>query len=237
MNSQSYLLWKQDDVEQLPDILNADEEDIQIEFDDDSLYTNSDGFKNKKPIPDEECENFHELTRSEDNLREIQKNKASVFEYGLSILGKIILVSNWINNKDSEELNDYYYDLYFVILEFLIETIQGTKSENLETVFVKDSNGKNLFGTFLLDINRLMIEENDDELSYQVRKDMMDFLMAFIEESETPTTGIIEISSVILPISILESILITMSKLFEINMLKEEQKKRKKKIKKIIERK
>ena len=231
LNNQGYLLWKQDDVEQLPDILNADEEDIQIEFDDDSLYTNSDGFKNKKPIPDEECENFHELTRSEDNLREIQKNKASVFEYGLSILGKIILVSNWINNKDSEELNDYYYDLYFVILEFLIETIQGTKSENLETVFVKDSNGKNLFGTFLLDINRLMIEENDDELSYQVRKDMMDFLMAFIEESETPTTGIIEISSVILPISILESILITMSKLFEINMLKEEQKKKKEKTK------
>ena len=174
--------------------------------------------KNKKPNPDSECENLHEVTRSEENFKEIQKNKASVFEYMLSILSKIILLSKWINSKDEDNLDDYFYDLYFVILEFLIETIQGTRCENLQTVFQHDqSNGnRNLFGVFLLEINRLMLEENDTELSYQVRKDMMDFLMAFLEESATPENGIIEISSVIIPISILESIVSTMSKLYDI---------------------
>ena len=53
---------------------------------------------------------------------------------------------------------------------------------------------------------------------------MMGFLIAFIEESATPPEGIVEISSVILQISILENILITMSKLYE-------SKRRKRKIK------
>ena len=214
-------LWRTDESGKNPNILNSSDEEEETENETlingeyNNISFNVENVRNKKPVPDEDCENFHEVTRSEENLKEFTKNKASVFEYCLSILGKIILVSNWINNKETEELDDYYYDLYFVILEFLIETIQGTRGENLQTVFVKDSNGKHLFGTFLLDINRLMIEENDDELSYQVRKDMMDFLMAFIEESATPPEGIVEISSVILPISILESILITMSKLYE----------------------
>ena len=168
-----------------------------------------------KPVPDIECEDLHEITRSEDKNNEEQKSKASVFEFMLSILGKIILLSGWNNSKNLANLDDYLYDLYFVILEFLIETIQGTKAENLETVFKKDSNGKNLFGTFLNDIHKLIHEDNEEELSYQVRKDMMDFLMTFLEESATPPIGIIEISTVILPINILENIVNTMNKLYE----------------------
>ena len=44
---------------------------------------------------------------------------------------------------------------------------------------------------------------------------MMNFLMSFIKENGTLPEEIIEINSVILLISILESILITMSKLYE----------------------
>ena len=44
---------------------------------------------------------------------------------------------------------------------------------------------------------------------------MMNFLMSFIEENATLPEEIIEINSVILLISILESILIKMSKLYE----------------------
>ena len=44
---------------------------------------------------------------------------------------------------------------------------------------------------------------------------MIYFLIAFIEESTNPLEGIVEISSVILPIIILECILIKMNKLFE----------------------
>ena len=168
-----------------------------------------------KPVPDLECEDLHEITRSEDKNYDEQRSKASVFEFMLSILGKIILLSGWNNSKNIVNLDDYLYDLYFVILEFLIETIQGTKMENLETVFKKDNNGKNLFGTFLNEIHGLIHEDNEEELSYQVRKDMMDFLMTFLEESSTPPIGIIEISSVILPINILENIVNTMSRLYD----------------------
>lgn len=190
--------------------------------------------KTRKPIPDIECENMHEVSRSEENYKEIKNNKASVFEYMISILSKIILLSKWIGNKDKEELDDYFYDLYFVILEFLIETIQGTKSEYLETVFANNKNiidkiefknaktsnnvakveKTNLFGTFLSDINRLVLEDNDCDLSYQVRKEMMNFLMAFLEESATPKNGPIEISTIILPITILDSIVLTMTRLY-----------------------
>ena len=168
-----------------------------------------------KPIPDIECDDLHEITRSEDKINEESCSKASVFEFMLSILGKIILLSGWNHSKNIANLDDYLYDLYFVILEFLIETIQGTKMENLETVFKKDNNGKNLFGTFLNEIHGLIHEDNEEELSYQVRKDMMDFLMTFLEESSTPPIGIIEISTVILPINILENIVNTMTRLYE----------------------
>ena len=117
-------------------------------------------------------------------------------------------------------MDDYLYDLYFVILEFLIETIQGTKTENLDTVFRVDNNGKNLFGTFLNDIQRLIHQDTDEELSYQVRKDMVDFLVTFLEESSTPPNGIIEISQVILPIDILDNIVNIMDKFY--NSIKEE---------------
>ena len=168
-----------------------------------------------KPVPDVECEDLHEITKSEDKNIEEQRSKASVFEFMLSILGKIILLSGWNNSKNLANLDDYLYDLYFVILEFLIETIQGTKKENLETVFKKDANDKNLFGTFLNEIHGLIHEDNEEELSYQVRKDMMDFLMTFLEESSTPQVGIMEISSIILPINILENIVNTMNRLYD----------------------
>ena len=43
----------------------------------------------------------------------------------------------------------------------------------------------------------------------------MDFIMAFLEESATPSNGIVEISSVLLPSTILDSIIATMNKLYE----------------------
>ena len=140
--------------------------------------------------------------------------KASVFEYLLSVLGKIILISNWIYNKD-DDLDEFFYDIYFVILEFLIETIQGTSTENLSKIFNKEKKSKNLFGNFLREINYLLLDDsNHNSLNYVIRKDMIDFVMAFIEESATPPNGIVEITNVILPVKVLDSILITMNKLY-----------------------
>ena len=77
----------------------------------------------------------------------IYTRKASVFEYLLSVLGKIILLSQWMDNKNNDP-DQYFYDLYFVILEFLIETIQGTSSENLAKVFTNEKKRKCLFAIF-----------------------------------------------------------------------------------------
>jgi len=141
--------------------------------------------------------------------------KASVFEYLLRVLGKIILLSHWINNRD-DYLDQYFYDIYFLILEFLIETVQGSSRENLNKVFVGEKKGKCLFEKFLSDINQILIDDSSNSpLNYVLRKDLMDFIMAFLEESATPSNGIVEISSVLLPSTILDSIIATMNKLYE----------------------
>ena len=141
--------------------------------------------------------------------------KASVFEYLLRVLGKIILLSHWINNRE-EYLDQYFYDIYFLILEFLIETVQGSSRENLNKVFMGEKRGKCLFEKFLTDINQILIDDSSNApLNYVLRKDLMDFIMAFLEESATPPNGIVEISSVLLPSTILDSIIATMNKLYE----------------------
>ena len=141
--------------------------------------------------------------------------KASVFEYLLRVLGKIILLSHWINNRE-DYLDQYFYDIYYLILEFLIETVQGSSRENINKVFVGEKKGKCLFEKFLSDINQILIDDSSNApLNYILRKDLMEFIMAFLEESATPPNGIVEISSVLLPSTILDSIIATMNKLFE----------------------
>ena len=62
----------------------------------------------------------------------------------------------------------------------------------------------------------MLIDDSSNALlNYIIRKDMMDFIMAFLEESSTPANGIVDISSVVLPATILESIIATMNKLYE----------------------
>ena len=97
----------------------------------------------------------------------------------------------------------------------MIKNIKRTSNENLAKVFKKEKKRKCLFAIFLSEINRLLIDDSfDNDLNYVIRKDMMDFLMAFLEESATPSNGIIEISSTLLPGTILDSIIATMNKLY-----------------------
>ena len=155
------------------------------------------------------------LLESKNDFHNNYSKRASVFEYLLRVLGKILLLSKWMNNR-SDELDDYFYDLYFIILEFLIETIQGTSRENLNKIFSGEKKNKRFFERFLVEINPMLIDDSSNApLNYIIRKDMMDLIMAFLEESATPSNGIVEISSVILPATILESIIATMNKLYE----------------------
>lgn len=169
---------------------------------------------NGNAIPYHKRLNKSNTINSQAENSSVYNRKASVFEYFISILGKIILLSKWINSRE-EHPDEYLYDLYFGILEFLIETIQGSSTENLVKVFAMEKK-KNLFGKFLSDISALIGDDTlNSKLHVSIRKDMMDFLMAFLEESATPSIGVNEISSVILPMTVLESILATMSKLYD----------------------
>ena len=53
-----------------------------------------------------------------------------------------------------------------------------------------------------------------------LRKEMVDFLVIFLEESSTPPNSIIEISQIILPINILDNIVNITDKFY--NSIKEE---------------
>ena len=74
------------------------------------------------------------MIESKNDFHNNYTKRASVFEYLLRVLGKIILLSNWMNNK-SDILDEYYYDVYNSIIRFLIETIQGRARENLNKIF------------------------------------------------------------------------------------------------------
>ena len=84
------------------------------------------------------------MLESKNEFHNNYSKRASVFEYLLRVLGKILLLSNWMNNR-SEELDMYYYDIYFIILEFLIETVQGTTRENLNKIFSGDKKKQKIF--------------------------------------------------------------------------------------------
>ena len=170
--------------------------------------------KNKKPNPDTEIEDLHEVTISEEYLLEIQKNSASIFEYMLSIVGKIMLLSKWIISKENEIFDEFLYDLYFVILEFLIETIQGTKQDYILSIINQNIESPDLFANVLQDIKLLIFKENHSEIAFQVKKDSFDFLMAFLEECETPERLLFKISSVILPTEIPKKMVTTMRLLY-----------------------
>ena len=159
--------------------------------------------------------------------------RASVFEYFLRILGKILLLSNWEDNR-SDVLDDYFYDVFNCVIRFLIETVQGSSRENLNKIFSGGKKNKRFFEKFLIEFNPLLIDDSSKgSLNYIFRKDIIDFIMAFLEESSTPSNGIVDISSVVLPATILESIIATMNKLYEDQIEDEENNKDKKnKIKK-----
>ena len=167
--------------------------------------------KNKKNYKN----SFHTSMVETKNDFQSYNKKASVFEFFLRVLEKILLLSNWINNRN-EELDDYFYDIYYIILEFLVESIQGTTRDNLNKIFAGDKKSKRFFERFLVEINPMLIDDTSNNLvNYIIRKDMLDFIMAFLEESATPPNGIVEISSIILPATILESIIATMNKIYE----------------------
>ena len=137
----------------------------------------------------------------------------------IHILLKIIMLAKWEKSKLSAETQNqhsYYYDIFFAIIELLIEMIQGTKREYLNTLLEKNEENKTtLFHLFLTKVRLLLLTNKNESVTiYKVRKDIMDFIVTFLEEKNTPPKIILLISSILSPQSILDTIVATMKKLF-----------------------
>jgi len=159
------------------------------------------------------------------DFNEIHSNKSilSTFEFMLEMLNKIIIISSW-NNLDygSESTNvAYYYDIFSVIIEFLIEMIQGTDKIYLNSLLINNEqeNDKNIriskIEIFLQNIKPIILrDETDSYYVYLVRKELIDFICTFIEEKNTPERLRTLITNIFNPKVIFVSLINTMKKLY-----------------------
>ena len=140
-------------------------------------------------------------------------NKVTLFNLLLKIFDKIILLSKWdkvdFNVEDSSI--SYYYDIFFAITELLIEMVQGTEEENLKNIEEESIT----FKSFLLVTKEIVLkDQNNSIILYNVRNDIVNFLMAFLEEKATPPNLINLIGRFLIPNEISKSIVNTMKKLY-----------------------
>ena len=123
-------------------------------------------------------------------------SKISFFDIMLFMADKIITVSSWENPKTKDEVQDYFYGVFFCIIEMLIEIIQGSEQHNFD-VFDFDIERKdtstNIYPQgealriFLVNIKGILFNnEIDSDILFCIRKDLMEFLLAFLEEYNCP---------------------------------------------------
>lgn len=161
--------------------------------------------------------------------------KITYYDMMLFVLEKIIILSSWEKAKSEEEVQDYFYGLFSCIIEMLIEMVQGTEQNNFNNLirtkrvkkfkyfgnaFDNDEdpilyeNGKAL-KSFLNNIKALMFNDfSDSETIFSIRKNLMEFLLAFIEEYNCPKEIKQMIMSSYHPSSIIKSICIVMKKYY-----------------------
>jgi len=179
---------------------------------------------NLKPFPNNNCTTYNSTYHQQDQLNyfSTQEEKLSTFELMLDVLNKIILIAQW-NNVDYGMENPtvgYYYDIFSVIIEFLIEMIQGTEASNLESLLRKkraknDEADDFKIIIFFQNIKQILIrDDNDSIIVYQVRKDLIDFICAFLEEKSTPQKLINVITNLFNPYLIFNCLINIMKKLY-----------------------
>ena len=143
-----------------------------------------------------------------------ENKEIKFYDLMLCILMKIITLAKWESVSSTDKDIDYYFDLFYAIVELLIEIIQGTPEDNFpslmemkktkKTPFIiqeraytqasanRDKSFINkedepLFPIFLQFIKVILFrDESELETIYQVRKTLIDFLLAFLEEKNCP---------------------------------------------------
>ena len=154
--------------------------------------------------------------KDEDGYDVGAKTYISFFNFLLCIISKIILISGWDKEKliRGEHYSTYYYDIFSFTIELCIEMIQGTTLENLNTVIEGDNAEQSFLYTFLINAKSLIFLDVDNEVIFKCRLDLINFIMAFLEEKNTPNIIILTIYRVINPNDLIISIKKNMKMLY-----------------------
>ena len=143
----------------------------------------------------------------------------NIFDLMMCILNKILLLGKWeeVTFESNDSSIDYFYEIFFCLMEFSIEMIQGTSKENLQTIIdsFERKDEKSYFYRFLV-AAKLVLKNNanDCDTLYKVRFDLINFVAAFIEERNTPQKIISLIENLYNPMNIFDSIVATLKKLY-----------------------
>ena len=143
----------------------------------------------------------------------------NVFDLMMCTLQKILIFAQWeqVNYESDEQNISYFYDLFFCMIEFSIEMIQGTSIQNTELIIDKEGhkNENSYFYQFLTQARPVLCNNhNDSEIVYDVRINILSFLQGFIEEKSTPRKIIILIENIYNPMSMFEVTITILKKLY-----------------------
>ena len=144
----------------------------------------------------------------------------NMFDLMMACLTKILVLAKWneVTFDSDEGTVSYYYEIFFCMIEFSIEMIQGTSRENTNLIIPNEGEKKDensLFYKFLLQAKGVLKNNaNDSETLYNVRNDIISFIQAFIEEKSTPEKVISVMQNLFNPVTIFECIVSTLKKLY-----------------------
>ena len=162
--------------------------------------------------------NFQTLFFKEIKI-DYEQGPLNLFELMMCTLDKVVLLAQWdtVGFNQVEDNITYYYEIFFVMVEFAIEMIQGTSKSNLTQIMSNQGreNENSYFYKFMKDVKSIITNDNNDsEIVYNVRLDLINFIVAFLEEKKTPEKLIIIIGNLFNPLTIFNSILKTLKKLY-----------------------
>ena len=148
-----------------------------------------------------------------------EDNPLNIFEMMMCSLNKVVMLAQWdlVKFSQIEDNFTYFYEIFFVMLEFSIEMIQGTRKSNLKEIISVPGreNENSMFYMFILGFKNIITnDDNDSEIVYNVRLDLLNFIVAFLEEKKTPKKLINMIANVFNPLTIFNSVVKTLIKLY-----------------------
>ena len=141
----------------------------------------------------------------------------NMFDLMMCTLSKIAILAKWDDAKYSEDDNSmsYFYEIFSVMIEFSIEMIQGTSKSNLSRIINQRDIEKTYFYKFLSIVKAIVTNNNNNsEIIYNVRLDIVNFIVAFLEEKNSPFKLINVISNLYNSLTIFDSIVSTLKKMY-----------------------